>query len=114
MRMSLWLIGIAIVAVLAAIAVFWRRSRVPAHLAADSAGPGAALRAASTAPSEAAPAEVSIPAPPAVDGEPGGVTPTEALNVRAETMRALRELALDTTLSSTALALPPDELSARV
>jgi HD-like signal output (HDOD) protein len=107
MRMSSWLISIlAIVAVLAALAVFRRRRRVPEQ--------GAALRVAATAAPEPAPAESSIPAPPAPAEDPGGVTPADALNVRAETMRALKEVALDTTLPSAALAPPPDELCARV
>jgi HD-like signal output (HDOD) protein len=106
MRMSLWLIGVlAVLAVLAAIAVFRRRSRVLERTA---------LRETVAPAPDPAAAEAPIQAPPAPAEEPSGVAPVDALNVRAETMRALREVALDTTLPTAALAPPPDELCARV
>jgi len=98
MPMGLWMIGIvAAVAVLLAVALM-RRSRDPAPITADPTAPVPAP-------------EPAQPVPP--DAEEPALTPS--IDVRAETLRALRELAFATALPPVASAPSlSDELCAEV
>ena len=104
--MGLWLIGIiAAGAVLMGVALM-RRSRAPARVGADATGPDAAIDAARTAPA-------AIPERTEAVTGAGALQPS--IDVRAETLRALKELAFATTLPPVAPKPDPaDELCAGV
>ncbi len=124
--MSSWLIGIiAVAAVLAAIAVIRRKKRPPDRISPDSTTQVAALRgfeAAAAAATAAASIPAAAPTGPGPAVSAGGTSPAgapadvqaEGLNVRAETLRALREIALDSSLPAVAATPPADELCAAV
>src|SRR5579859_6670395 len=98
MPMGLWLIGIvAAVAVLVAVRLM-RRSRDAARITADAAAPVPA-------------SEPALPPPPEIQE----AAPGPSIDVRAETVRALRELAFATALPPVAVVpSSSDELCAEV
>jgi HD-like signal output (HDOD) protein len=111
--MNSWLIALAVV--LAASAGFFvlrRRKLGPDRIAPDSTTQVAALRAI----------QMPAPIPVATDTDtavPEAAVPdaaaTQALNVRAETLRSLREVAFGIAIPSVgALALPGDEICAQI
>lgn len=117
MPMNSWLIGIiAVAAVLVAILVIRRNKRPPDRISPDSTTQVAALRVLeANAVASITPAVTGTGAAEAPSGAPGATADVQAegLNVRAETLRALREIALDSSLPATTTP-PADELCAGV
>jgi hypothetical protein len=106
MRMSFWLIVTVALALLVGFIALRHRTRPRDPVAADSTTQVAALRA----PPEPAAADAA-----AADAAPVVAAPAEALSVRAETLRALHELAFAITLPpAAAQALPDDGISAEI
>src|ERR1017187_9898298 len=101
MRMSFWLIVPVALALLVGFIALRHRTRPRDQVAADSTTQGAALpalpRPAAAPPPQAA-ARRGPPEPAAADAAPVVAAPAEALSVRAETLRALHEVAFGITL----------------
>src|ERR1019366_8272717 len=101
MRMSFWLIVPVALALLVGFIALRHRTRPRDQVAADSTTQVAALRA--------------LPEPAAAEAAPVVAAPAEALSVRAETLRALHEVAFGITLPpAAAQALPDDGISAEI
>lgn len=106
MRMSFWLIVPVALALLVGFIALRHRTRPRDQVAADSTTQVAALRALP----EPAAADAA-----AADAAPVVAAPAEALSVRAETLRALHEVAFGITLPpAAAQALPDDGISAEI